>query len=585
MAVTTTPTEELVERIGVLENLLRDHIAHWELPPPDDAPPLPMSADPSSALHTPPSDGVQADYPPVGRLLTTGSGHTRYQPFHSTWDSAIVGSGGGAMTSNEDGIDDPLGQAFNQPMEDLISPLPPVSQSLLYAVLSVSVTSLNEDSPLLKDLGRRNDVSKNITTLSTRYRAAAFRCLQTDQYLFRQTLYTLQALILMSYGISHTHGDVWSLLGTAYHMALGLGCHVDPDHFGLDALECENRRRCWVGLMMLYTIQGISCGNIHRRQITSTVRLPANVNDEELTADMIAPPLESPRATEMTYMLFKYRLYEVCSRICEAVMDATTGLSPDVIASLETDIQHEREIWSRRYARDRHRPEDLPVLQQLQLHILDGYSHQLMLLLHRPFFVAANAAATACLSGEQVDASRKKCIEAARAELELHRTLHQSPTFAPYKWYSRGIASFHAFHAAVVLVTIMASSASSTISNGTPGIRAGSQQQYQELLQLITSAVQRFEEMAPQSRFCAKAAPALSNLVSSVQAQHVSVELVGGSCGGHDNRNWSGVAPPLVNALMDNLQPQYWLTPSSVPWGIWDDVIGNPNAESGFNLV
>lgn len=32
------------------------------------------------------------------------------------------------MTSNEDGIDDPLGQAFNQPMEDLISPLPPVSQ-------------------------------------------------------------------------------------------------------------------------------------------------------------------------------------------------------------------------------------------------------------------------------------------------------------------------------------------------------------------------------------------------------------------------------------------------------------------------
>ncbi|KAK0659569.1 hypothetical protein DIS24_g3909 [Lasiodiplodia hormozganensis] len=548
MAVTTTPTEELVERIGVLENLLRDHIAHWEFPPPEDAPPLPMSADPSSALHTPPSDGIQADCPPVGRLLTTGSGHTRYQPFHSTWDSAIVGSGGGAVASSEDGIDDPLGQAFNQPLEDLISPLPPVSQC--------------------------NALVENFFKIFS----------PADQYLFRQTLYTLQALILMSYGISHTHGDVWSLLGTAYHMALGLGCHVDPDHFGLDALECENRRRCWAGLMMLYTIQGISCGNIHRRQITSTVRLPANVNDDELTASMIAPPLESPRATEMTYMLFKYRLYDVCSRICEAVMDAAAGLSPDVIASLERDIQHEREIWSRRYARDRHRPEDLPVHQQLQLHILDGYSHQLTLLLHRPFFVAANAAATACLSGEQVDVSRKKCIEAARAELELHRTLHQSPTFAPYKWYSRGVASFHAFHAAVVLVTIMVSSTSSTINNNTPGIGAGSQQQYQELQQLIAAAIQIFEEMAPQSRFCAKAAPALSNLVSSVQAQNVSVELVGGG-GSQDNRNWSGVAPPLVNALMDNLQPQYWLTPSSVPWGIWDDVTGNSNTESGFNLV
>lgn len=120
MAVTTTPTEELVERIGVLENLLRDHIAHWEFPPPDDAPPLTISAAPSD-LHTPPSDGgIQADCPPVGRLITSNSGHTRCQPFHSTWDSAIVGS--------DDGIDDPLGQAFNQPLEDLISPLPPVSQ-------------------------------------------------------------------------------------------------------------------------------------------------------------------------------------------------------------------------------------------------------------------------------------------------------------------------------------------------------------------------------------------------------------------------------------------------------------------------
>lgn len=388
--------------------------------------------------------------------------------------------------------------------------------ALLYVVLSISVTSLNEDSPLLKDLGRRNDALKNITILSTRYRAAAFKCLQADHYLFQQTLYTLQALILMSYGISHTHGDVWSLLGTAYHMALGLGCHVDPDHFGLGVLESETRRRCWAGLMMLYTIQSISCGNIHRHHITSTVRLPANINDEELTTDMAAPPLESPRATEMTYMLFKYRLYEVCSRICEAVMDATVALSPDVIVSLETEIQREREIWSGRYARHRHRPEDLPVHQQLQLHILDGYSHQLTLLLHRPFFVATNAATTSCLSWEQMDVSRKKCIEAARAELELHRTLHQSPIFAPYKWYSRGIASFHAFHAAVVLVTIMTSSSSSaspTINNGTPGIGAGSQQQYQELLQLIVAAVQIFEEMEPQSRFCAKAAPALSNLL------------------------------------------------------------------------
>ncbi|KAL1614080.1 hypothetical protein SLS54_010011 [Diplodia seriata] len=542
-----------------------------------------MSDDPSPVLHTPPSDVLQADAPPVGRLITSGSGYTRYQPYHSTWDSALVGSGlmrVGVVTCNEDGLDDPLGQAFDRPLDDLMSSLPPVSQcnalvenfftvfsplfhilhvpsfktmheafqsnpnsislswlALLYVILSVSVTSLDEDTPLLRDLGRRNDPTKDITVLSTRYRAAAFRCLQADGYMFRQTLHTLQALILMSYGISHSHGDVWSLLGMTYHMALALGCHVDPEHFGLDVLECENRRRCWAGLMMLYTIQNISCGNIHQLQIatSSAVRLPTNIDDDDLAAaaassSNLAPPADSPRPTEMTYMLFKYRLYELCSRICDAIIGAgSRPVSPDVVAGLESDIQRERETWASRYYYYNNNDDEehhLPAHQRLQLHILDGYSHQLTLLLHRPAFVAAPNAND---NSTSTSSSRKKCIEAALAELALHATLHRdgAALFAPYRWYGRGVASFHAFHAAVVLVAIIVAapsepSASTSSDSSSPsgtsslgGDTAGSQQkqQYRELQQAVTDAVRIFEEMAPRSRFCAKAAPALRGLL------------------------------------------------------------------------
>ncbi|KKY17120.1 putative c6 zinc finger domain-containing protein [Diplodia seriata] len=424
--------------------------------------------------------------------------------------------------------------------------------ALLYVVLSVSVTSLDEDTPLLRDLGRRNDATKDITVLSTRYRAAAFRCLQADGYMFRQTLHTLQALILMSYGISHSHGDVWSLLGMTYHMALALGCHVDPEHFGLDVLECENRRRCWTGLMMLYTIQNISCGNIHQLQTatSSAVRLPANLDDDDLAAaaaapsSNLAPPAESPRPTEMTYMLFKYRLYELCSRICDPIIGAgSRPVSPDVVAGLESDIQRERETWVSRYYYNNdentynnssHQHHLLPAHQRLQLHILDGYSHQLTLLLHRPAFVNApndNNSTTSSGGFDVSSSSRKKCIEAALAELALHATLHRdgdgAALFAPYRWYGRGVASFHAFHAAVVLVAIIvaappSSSASTSSSSPSPsapsslesgGGGGGDTEQYRELQQAVTDAVRIFEEMAPRSRFCAKAAPALRGLL------------------------------------------------------------------------
>jgi hypothetical protein len=116
--------------------------------------------------------------------------------------------------------------------------------ALLFYILSISVTALDEESTLPYDLGWNDSMMNNIASLQSRYRMAAMQCLAADQYLWKHNMQTLQALILLIYGINHSHGQTWALLGTSYNIALSLGCHIDPDAFGLDIVQCEERRRC-----------------------------------------------------------------------------------------------------------------------------------------------------------------------------------------------------------------------------------------------------------------------------------------------------------------------------------------------------
>lgn len=208
----------------------------------------------------------------------------------------------------------------------------------------------------------------------------------------------------------------------------------------------------------------------------------------------------------MTYMLFKFRLYDICSRICQSLYGEQAP-SPHTLAELERDIDRQREMWNARYLRDLEE-NCLPTHHMVQLHILNGYSHQLMLLLHRPFFTNPSF----CSTWEQAKDSRDKCTKAARSMLEIHQTFDQSPLFAPYRWYGQGIGSFHAFHAAVVLAAVLFSPESDI--------------QYQELQQVLAESLQAFRDMVPRSRICAKAEPVLRRLLSVPSLGHLVPSVV-----------------------------------------------------------
>jgi hypothetical protein len=363
--------------------------------------------------------------------------------------------------------------------------------ALLFSILSIAVTALDENNSLLFDLGRRLKSSENIAILSLRYRTAAIQCLNADHYLWRHTLYTLQALILLIYGINHSHGQSWALLGTAYNIALALGCHIDPSRFNLNTIQCEERRRCWAGLIMLHTVQNTAMGHLDLRSIANTVNMPANVNDMDLVAGIVARESESP--TQMSYILYKFRLYDLCSRICGQLFGHSPCSSYQTIVALDDEIAREQELSNTRYLSDSQNG-PIPTYHAVHLNILHGYAHQLFLLVHRPVFSKAMP-----VRPEELRKSRERCISSSRALLGIHRMLYESAEFAPFRWYNQGLGSFHAFHAAVVLFAVLADAESSS--------------EFYDIKQTLASAISVFESMLERSAVCAKAAPILRHLL------------------------------------------------------------------------
>lgn len=274
------------------------------------------------------------------------------------------------------------------------------------------------------------------------------KCLSRQGVIWgNHSLQSLQALIMLGYALSHSQEQTWPLLGMTYNVAIALGCHLDPSNFDINPIQSEERRRCWAGLIMLYTIQNVFLGNPEpSRSIAShSVQLPLDANDEDITATGVRQ--SAPGPTQVSYLLFKFKLYDLTSTICSEVF-GREATSRQAISVLDEQICMAQESWDARYAADATNSQ-MPVSHKMHLHILHAYAHQLFLLLHRPFF------AKSMIGLDVPNESQIRCIASAEALLDIHRLIHETPEYKPYLWYSNGLGSFHAFHAAVVLAVAL----------------------------------------------------------------------------------------------------------------------------------
>lgn len=368
--------------------------------------------------------------------------------------------------------------------------------SLLFAILAAAVSALDDDHPLLSDLGRERTVSRNIKALSARYRSAALRCLAADGVISRHSINSLQAMVLISYVRAQRGLPIWTLLGFTHHIAISMGCHLDPERFALGPIEREERRRVWAGLMMLYTIQNTAFGSLQQQTLSQDVKMPADIDDIDLLTSpnmtRSAPSPVTSRPTQMTYLLFNSRLYKISCQICETIFSPPRSSSYNIFA-LEAEVTSIRNMVDSRYTLDSHEP--LPNHHQANYHILYSQIHQLLLLLFRPSLCRY-------LQGEitsETVASRAKCITSSKASISIFRILLETPSFRPCRWYTSGLGSFHAFHAAVTLAVII--------------LIPESQSEYEEIKEILDRALDMFASLSVRSVFCSKAVPILRRMM------------------------------------------------------------------------
>ncbi|KAL2853849.1 fungal-specific transcription factor domain-containing protein [Aspergillus pseudoustus] len=549
----TSSLEDLLrQNIAVTTALLRQH-NEPRLLSPDSSPDVPQPIEEPLPIQQ------------AGRLIVSPTNHVRFVPSNDPSDSDLLD----ALYDSSPGF--PTGfPFFEQPsgvpdeLLDMLPPLPQLEQlksayfavfsplfhilhdptfhhryheftqnpkssplsflSLLFVILSLSVTALSGTDPLLTHLGRDPSPGTNIRTLSAKYRAAAMRCLVADNFMFRHNLCTVQALVLLIYAINHAQGPAWSLLGTTLHIAVAIGCAVDPARLGVGLIEAEERRRCWAAVRMLYTIQNTCLGNLMPFRIEAQVDLPADVEDEDLPQSNSESSSEVGRPpTKMSYLLYKFRLYNLAFDICQLTSHdrARTDL-------LDSQIAHEQQYHLLRFSHNL----DLEPYHQAHYYILSNYTNHLTLLLHRRWLPA---------TGEH-QSSTTRCEKAATTILANFVKLSETPVFRSYRWYVNGLGSFYAFFSITTLLILH--------GNGQLSPSKGL-----EALELILQCVDLLDANASWSPVAAKAAdilrPVIPRLVPSVAE---------GEAG------FAFDSFPELGSLFYDVPVEQWLTPNGFPW-------------------
>lgn len=353
--------------------------------------------------------------------------------------------------------------------------------ALLFSMCSLTLNTMEPSDPRLVDLWPAGSHSKEqeAVTLSRQLQQTAMVCLLQDQFFIRHKLSTFEALLMVIYNLSHNESvdQGWALLGMALNIGIALRCNVDSQ--GLNHLETERRRRCWVGILTLHTYQAILFRDIDMTFLLDIkTTMPADVNDADITKEGISRPSSSP--TQMSVMMFKARLFRISTQICHHI-SGPSRLEIEPLNKFDATIAEEQQRWDSTYLVD-----GAPnILDSSYAYwcILQTYAHQLYLLLHRPFRHSQSSYFLAT--------SRERCIASSAALLGIHRQIYEVPLLRPYLWLLRGVTSLKALHAAVALNSCLLDMPSSFDSSS-----------YREELNLL---VLRMESLSRRSAICLKA--------------------------------------------------------------------------------
>lgn len=184
------------------------------------------------------------------------------------------------------------------------------------------------------------------------YQFAVQQAMARADLLNSQSIILLQAVVLFLSALRNEDASrtAWSLTALIFHIAKAMGLHRDGAIFGLRPLEIELRRRLWwhICLLDIRSAEYHGCEPIVHESMFDT-RMPLNVNDSDLTAEMTEPPAEREAATEMTFCLIRCEVVRVVWKTgyvqpsMQLPSKSTEGLSLQERAALAKDLQERLE--------------------------------------------------------------------------------------------------------------------------------------------------------------------------------------------------------------------------------------------------
>ncbi|TGO07066.1 hypothetical protein BTUL_0337g00040 [Botrytis tulipae] len=167
-------------------------------------------------------------------------------------------------------------------------------EAMTFSIYLAAVTSMtNEECLELLDEERQ--------ILVTRYKTATEIALQESDFLNSVEIVTLQALLTYIAAMrSHDRSrSTWAFIGLAVRLARGIGLHRDG---GNQPFDVEMRRRVWWTLIVLDTRASEDRGT--ETAITDgsfDTKMPANINDEDISITSTTSPVERIGFTNMTF--------------------------------------------------------------------------------------------------------------------------------------------------------------------------------------------------------------------------------------------------------------------------------------------
>ncbi|KAH3905269.1 hypothetical protein HBH56_218900 [Parastagonospora nodorum] len=319
---------------------------------------------------------------------------------------------------------------------ELQTSLTPAERALIMAVCYTSVNSLTNDEC-------RSMLQLERATLLTECRFQCEDALVHTNMFCMTDLNVIRAVvfyIMGSFDRVSTH-SLWSLLGMTIRNAEKLGLHRDGAVLGLSPMATEERRRLW------WQLQHLDLGAAVRMGLTPMtltagwdVKMPLNIEDEDLYASSTTAPPEKRGLTSLSYNLFTYWVLDQqrqnflskhgrfeLSWLTNSAMSSTT--KDDMLSLLEDGV-------------NRHFVQFCDPINPL---------HVLLQLLTRSFITNMQLRVMhgrACTQGDSEH--RTILLNASMQSLRYHIALMSQTSLSCYQWLTRVWFSWQAFM--VVLV-------------------------------------------------------------------------------------------------------------------------------------